>query len=46
MTLHICEVTEKLAFSIALNVAKDQRQFIESNAFSLAESYMKETERQ
>ncbi|MGF9874827.1 GNAT family N-acetyltransferase [Bacillus tropicus] len=39
MTLHICEVTEKNWRSVAaLNVAKDQQQFIESNAFSLAES--------
>lgn len=39
MTLHFCEVTEKNWRSVAaLNVAKDQQQFIESNAFSLAES--------
>ena len=39
MTLHICEVTEKNWRSVAaLNVAKNQQQFIESNAFSLAES--------
>lgn len=39
MTLHICEVTEQNWRSVAaLNVAKDQQQFIESNAFSLAES--------
>ncbi|WIG23861.1 GNAT family N-acetyltransferase [Bacillus sp. SW7] len=39
MTLHICEVTEKNWRSVAaLNVTKDQQQFIESNAFSLAES--------
>lgn len=39
MTLHICEVTEKnWRWVAALNVAKDQQQFIESNAFSLAES--------
>ncbi|WP_342719131.1 GNAT family N-acetyltransferase [Bacillus paramycoides] len=39
MTLHICEVTETNWRSVAaLNVAKDQQQFIESNAFSLAES--------
>lgn len=35
MTLHICEVTAKNWRSVAaLNVAKDQQQFIESNAFS------------
>ncbi|MCU5706669.1 MULTISPECIES: GNAT family N-acetyltransferase [Bacillus] len=39
MTLHIREVTEKNWRSVAaLNVAKDQQQFIESNSFSLAES--------
>ncbi|MDT3497134.1 GNAT family N-acetyltransferase, partial [Bacillus toyonensis] len=39
MNLHICEVTAKNWRSVAaLNVAKDQQQFIESNAFSLAES--------
>lgn len=39
MTLHFCEVTEKNWRSVAaLNVAKDQQQFIESNTFSLAES--------
>ncbi|MGU3353284.1 GNAT family N-acetyltransferase [Bacillus sp. M5A3_1b] len=39
MTLHIREVTEKNWRSLAaLNVAKDQQQFIESNSFSLAES--------
>ncbi|TKJ05909.1 GNAT family N-acetyltransferase, partial [Bacillus cereus] len=39
MNLHICEVTAKNWRSVvALDVAKDQQQFIESNAFSLAES--------
>ncbi|QQN85518.1 GNAT family N-acetyltransferase [Bacillus toyonensis] len=39
MNLHICEVTAKNWRSVAaLNVAKNQQQFIESNAFSLAES--------
>ncbi|MFD3449681.1 GNAT family N-acetyltransferase [Microbacteriaceae bacterium 4G12] len=39
MNLHICEVTKANWRSVAaLNVAKDQQQFIESNAFSLAES--------
>lgn len=39
MNLHICEVTAKNWRSVAaLSVAKDQQQFIESNAFSLAES--------
>lgn len=39
MNLHICEVTTSNWRSIAaLNVAKDQEPFIESNAFSLAES--------
>ncbi|PHA36651.1 GNAT family N-acetyltransferase [Bacillus wiedmannii] len=39
MTLHIREVTEKNWRSVAaLNVAKNQQQFIESNSFSLAES--------
>ncbi|HDR7799986.1 TPA: GNAT family N-acetyltransferase [Bacillus tropicus] len=43
MNLHICEVTANNWRSVAaLNVAKDQQQFIESNAFSLAESLYEE----
>jgi diamine N-acetyltransferase len=43
MNLHICEVTAKNWRSVvALDVAKDQQQFIESNAFSLAESLYEE----
>ncbi|MDP7980948.1 GNAT family N-acetyltransferase [Bacillus sp. WLY-B-L8] len=39
MNLHICEVTASNWRSVAaLDVAEEQRQFIESNAFSLAES--------
>ncbi|PEZ03341.1 spermidine acetyltransferase [Bacillus sp. AFS018417] len=39
MNLHICEVTAHNWRSVAaLNVAKEQQQFIESNVFSLAES--------
>lgn len=39
MNLHVCEVTTSNWRSIAaLHVAKEQEQFIESNAFSLAES--------
>lgn len=43
MNLHICEVTAKNWRSVAaLNVTAEQRQFIESNAFSLAESLFEE----
>ncbi|MBC6972304.1 GNAT family N-acetyltransferase [Bacillus sp. Xin] len=39
MNLHICEVTANNWRSVAaLDVAKEQQHFIESNAFSLAES--------
>ncbi|EMA6343137.1 GNAT family N-acetyltransferase [Bacillus cytotoxicus] len=39
MNLHICEVTANNWRSVAaLHVASEQQQFIESNAFSLAES--------
>ncbi|EEL51078.1 MULTISPECIES: GNAT family N-acetyltransferase [Bacillus cereus group] len=43
MNLHICEVTANNWRSVAaLNVTKEQQQFIESNAFSLAESLYEE----
>ncbi|KEK24957.1 GNAT family N-acetyltransferase [Bacillus gaemokensis] len=43
MNLHICEVTATNWRSVAaLDVAKEQQQFIESNAFSLAESLYEE----
>ncbi|KFN01695.1 GNAT family N-acetyltransferase [Bacillus clarus] len=43
MNLHICEVTANNWRSVAaLDVAKEQQYFIESNAFSLAESLYEE----
>jgi len=43
MNLHICEVTANNWRSVAaLDVATEQQQFIESNAFSLAESLYEE----
>ncbi|MGR3777970.1 GNAT family N-acetyltransferase [Bacillus paramycoides] len=43
MNLHICEVTANNWRSVAaLSVTKEQQQFIESNAFSLAESLYEE----
>ncbi|WP_144550959.1 GNAT family N-acetyltransferase [Bacillus mycoides] len=43
MNLHICEVTANNWRSVAaLNITKEQQQFIESNAFSLAESLYEE----